>query len=169
MTCETCGPQHWIRYCQAQRKLILKTFVPFCLEESLGGREPDVSCDPELSKPPQDQHPLLVLREDIPEQAARVTVEEQVGRNVRVELTRVTIVSLTETCWTEIISKQFFWGIGINQHNKQNKSSLDCTLIQIVRLICLANANFQKPQIRYQTASYSYSWSCSQTELMNIC
>ena len=92
-----------------------------------------MSCDPELSEPPQDKHPLLVLREDIPEQATRVAVKEQVGRNVRVELTRLTIVGLTETCWAEIIGKQIeffiFLEIDKNQHNKQNKSSLDCIIV----------------------------------------
>ena len=39
--------------------------VPFSFYESFRTREPDVSSDPELREPPQNQHPLLVLGEDV--------------------------------------------------------------------------------------------------------
>ena len=39
--------------------------VPFSFYESFRTREPDVPGDPELREPPQNQHPLLVLGEDV--------------------------------------------------------------------------------------------------------
>ena len=71
--------------------------VPFGFYESFRTREPDVSSDPELREPPQNQHPLLVLGENVRESAGPVAVKEQVGRDVRSVLTRLVIVSLTKT------------------------------------------------------------------------
>ena len=71
--------------------------VPFGFYESFRTREPDVSSDPELREPPQNQHPLLVLGEDVRESSGPVAVKEQVGRDVRSVLTRLVIVGLTKT------------------------------------------------------------------------
>ena len=53
--------------------------------------------DPELREPPQNQHPLLVLGEDVRESPGPVAVKEQVGWDVRSVITGLVIVGLTKT------------------------------------------------------------------------